>query len=312
MASASLKRLQVDPNSAKGNLGDFQHASRLFVDNDLRLAPKSKFNFHVVFSINPQTISDPQFLAKYRNEINMLVKKIELPKFSIQTETLNQYNRKKVVQVKSDFKPISLSFHDDNEGVTRQLWENYYRYYYADYQSAKTESNYNRSAMRNFDFVKTTYGFDNGSSTPFFSKIAIYHMAKHKWNSYTLINPVVTEWTHEHLDYSVGNQLSEHHLSIAYEAVSYNTGIVAPNSPHGFAVEHYDQTPSSIYDPADAIVSSRNIAVASETTNGDPRKILLKAQLDSISQYNKNKALSQTGKQGSTNTKTVATQRKLF
>lgn len=312
MASVSLKRLQVDPNSAKGNLGDFQHASRLFVDTDLRLAPKSKFNFHVVFSINPQTISDPKFLAKHRNEINMLVKKIDLPKFTITTEVLNQYNRKKVVQVRSDFKPIALSFHDDNEGVARQLWENYYNYYYADYTTAKTETNYNRSAMRNFDFVKSKYGLDNGSSTPFFSKIEIYHMAKHKWNSYTLINPVVTEWSHDTMDYSIGNQLSEHTLSISYEAVSYHTGIVEPNTPHGFAVEHYDKSPSSIYNPADAIVSLNTAALTTEISNLDVRKMMLQAKINSIKQYNKNKFLAQTGTTPNASTKTVATQRKLF
>jgi hypothetical protein len=176
----------------------------------------------------------------------MLVKKIDLPKFTLHTETLNQYNRKKIVQVRSELRPVTLSFHDDNEGVARKLWENYYNYYYADMQAAKTESNYSRNAMKNFDFVNTKYGFDNGSSIPFFSKITIYHMAKHKWNSYTLINPVVTEWSHDNLDYSVGGQLAEHNLNISYEAVAYGSGIVEPNTPHGFAVDHYDQTPSSI------------------------------------------------------------------
>ena len=35
----------------KGNLADFQHASRLYVDDGLRLAPKAKFTYHVNFEI---------------------------------------------------------------------------------------------------------------------------------------------------------------------------------------------------------------------------------------------------------------------
>ena len=36
----------------KGNLADFAHASRLYVDDSFRLAPKQKFLYHVVFNIN--------------------------------------------------------------------------------------------------------------------------------------------------------------------------------------------------------------------------------------------------------------------
>ena len=40
----------------KGNLGDFAHAARLYVDDSFRLAPKSKFLFHVVFNINQNVL----------------------------------------------------------------------------------------------------------------------------------------------------------------------------------------------------------------------------------------------------------------
>ena len=44
----------------KGNLADFAHASRLYVDDSFRLAPKQKFLYHVVFNINSDAkITDP-------------------------------------------------------------------------------------------------------------------------------------------------------------------------------------------------------------------------------------------------------------
>jgi hypothetical protein len=52
MSSKSLKNFVADFTNPKGNLGDFQHAARLFVDDNLRLAPKTKFNFYVVFTID--------------------------------------------------------------------------------------------------------------------------------------------------------------------------------------------------------------------------------------------------------------------
>jgi hypothetical protein len=77
----------------KGNLADFQHASRLFVDDTFRLAPKNKFLYYVVFNISPDALTDVSFQDRHRLELNYLVKNAELPKYSIKTETLNQYNR---------------------------------------------------------------------------------------------------------------------------------------------------------------------------------------------------------------------------
>ena len=40
--------------SPKGNLADYQHGARLFVDDSHRLTPKVKFLYHVTFNINAQ------------------------------------------------------------------------------------------------------------------------------------------------------------------------------------------------------------------------------------------------------------------
>lgn len=247
MASKALRQFVSGTTNPKGNLGNFQHGSRLFVDNDLELAPKSKFNFHVVFSINPVAVRNMDFYFRRRNEVGMLVKSVELPKFSIATETLNQYNRKKVVQTKVDYTPVNIRFHDDNLGVTRQLWENYFSYYYADPTAAKIPGAYNRIAMANGSYIRSPYGFDNNSTIQFFDKITIYQMGKRRWTSYTLVNPMITAWNHDSLDYS-SNQPGEQSMTVAYEAVSYDTGqVIAGVSPPGFGgPEHYDVTPSPI------------------------------------------------------------------
>lgn len=247
MTSKAIGQFISGATNPKGNLGDFQHASRLFVDTDMRLAPKSRFNFHVVFSINTNALKDIGYAFKHRYEVGMLVKTVELPKFSIATETLNQYNRKKVVQTKIDYTPVSIKFHDDNLGVTRQLWENYYSYYYADPTAAKMSGSYNRIAMANGNFIRTPYGFDNGSTIPFFDRITVYQMGKKKWNSYALINPMITAWNHDTLDYGTGTVSAEQSMTVAYESVVYANGIVAQGSPPGFGgPEHYDTMPSPI------------------------------------------------------------------
>jgi hypothetical protein len=245
MASKALRQFIAGATNPKGNVGDFQHAARLFVDSDLRLTPKVKFLYHVSFDINPNALKNFSLKFQHQNEINMLVKAAELPKFNLQTETLNQYNRKKVVNVKIDYQPVTIRMHDDNLGVVGQLWQNYYGYYYGDQAAANIPGAYNRTAMLNSNFIRGRYGLDNNSSIPFFNNITIFQLAKRAWYSYKLINPLITSWTHDSLD-SSASQSSEQSMQIAYESVAYDTGYVSQGSPPGFAMEHYDKTPSSI------------------------------------------------------------------
>lgn len=239
MASKGNKYFGSSPGSP--NLRDFQHASRLFVDGDQRLAPKVKYLYHVVFAINSSALPNLNFKFQHSNEINMLVKTADLPRFQVQTETLNQYNRKRNVPVKIDYQPVTIKFHDDNHGVTRQLWENYYSYYYADPETAKKQGTYNKWPIT----PTSPYGLDNASYTPFFDYITIYQMSKRKWNSYKLINPVIQQWNHDNLDHSQ-SQIMEQTMTILYESVVYANGAVSSGNPPGFAVEHYDRSPSPI------------------------------------------------------------------
>lgn len=226
------------------NLRDAQHASRLFRDDNFRLAPKHKFLFHVAFSINEAALKTIDLKEKHKNEINMLVKTVDLPKFTISTEMANQYNRKKVIQYQHKPDNINIKFHDDNMGLINQLWQNYYGYYYADSNSAKTAGAYNRTATRSSDFITTPYGLDNRSTIPFFNYITIYQMARHEYVSYTLKNPLITSWGHGTGSYADVQSPNEKSMTIAYEAVSYGSGAVEPGTPEGFALEHYDLTPS--------------------------------------------------------------------
>lgn len=229
---------------------DQQHASRLFIDDNFRLAPKFKFLFHVVFSINRDTLIDTTLVDRHRNEINMLVKAIDLPRFDIRTDVLNQYNRKKVVQYHHEYKPITVTFHDDNMGLINHMWQNYYAYYYADSISANVPGAYARNSTKNSNYIKTSYGLDTGSKAPFFNYIKIFQMARHEYTAYTLYNPLITDWNHNKLEYATHQALHDFTMMLQYESVSYSTGIVSAGNPEGFGTEHYDQTPSPIHGPA--------------------------------------------------------------
>jgi len=226
-------------------LRDWQHAARLFTDDQFRLAPKSKFTFHVAFNLNKKALIDKELSTIHNNEINMLVKSASLPTYTVVTEILNQYNRKKVIQYTHKFEEIEIVFNDDNMNLINTLWQNYYKYYYADSKSADINGAYNKTAMKNYDYINTTYGLDNGSNNPFFNYITIYQMARHEYISYKLINPIITSFNHNKLSYSDTNP-HDFNMKIAYESVAYGNGLVNSGDIEGFGTEHYDLSPSPL------------------------------------------------------------------
>ena len=233
-----------------GNLKDYQHAARLFNDDGFRLAPKSKFLFYTVFELSPSALKVmPQLDQRHKQEINMLVKAIDLPKFQITTVTKNMYNRKKNLQTAIEYDPINITFHDDNLGLTSTLMEAYFRYYYRDgnYRTEGTappyapRNTYGTPASQNY-----RYGLDNDHTEPFFKKITIYQMARHEYIAYTLVNPLVTGLTHDQMDASAGGEVTQNQLTVAYETVFYSRGPVGADNPAGFGTAHYDTTPSPL------------------------------------------------------------------
>lgn len=217
-------------NNAGGRgLGDFKHAARTFVDGDFALAPRLKFQYHVQFSGKGLS-----------SDLNLLVKSTDLPKFQITNETVNQYNRKRVIQTGITYQPIIIKFHDDNSNVVRGLWESYYKYYFSDSKAASNNL-YQKSQWAPMSF----YGLENEPVKPFLNFIKIHTFAKREWAGYKLINPIIVGWSHDTMTYSA-SEGAEHTMTIAYEAVVYDSGHASAGNPPGFGTAHYDVTPSPI------------------------------------------------------------------
>lgn len=241
----------------KGTVADWQHASRLYVDGNLKLAPKQKFLYHVYFKMDPivRTIL-PQLTDKHNLEIGMLVKSADLPKFTANVETRNKYNRKKNIQTAIQYEPIQITFHDDNYGVTTALLEAYYRYYYADGGYGRVPGAYNKAGAGDNTYKGSganqfKYGLDNNISVPFFQNIQISQLAKRTYTTYTLVNPVIVQWQHDTVDNSDAATPMQNTITVAYEAVHYSRGSVDARGdqqePVGFGNnEHYDKQPSPI------------------------------------------------------------------
>ena len=163
--------------SPKGNMADWQHASRLYITDSQKHAPKLSFSYHVTFYLTEQAKSIIKEVDQYKHEIGMLVKQADLPKFTATVETKNKYNRKKNVQTRLDYSPISITFHDDNYGATTAMMEAYYRYYYADGNHSINDGSYGnrRTGDTLYDGPGTNtfkLGMDNNTQhVPFFDRL---------------------------------------------------------------------------------------------------------------------------------------------
>lgn len=270
------------------NLRDYTHASRTFRTNAYELKPRYKFLFHVSFTLNVEEIPALKgvFDLNQINAMSLSVKTVDLPKFSIQNETLNQYNRKRVVQTRIDYDPITITLHDDAGDNIRRLWYYYYTYYYKDAAQQYLSPNNTNGSMgalatrqagfgynardiyndnrvgqiNDWGYVGETWTdgltsqFNSGGKPPFFRDIRIYGMDQHKYAQYILINPLITNWSHDQYDYAQGNGMMQNSMTVKYETVKYMNGAIGRERPdinvQGFAdPAHYDTRLSPIARP---------------------------------------------------------------
>lgn len=234
---------------------DYSHASRLYVDDFYRLAPKQGFMYYVTFDIatnNDQVTQD--FLVKNGREVGLLVKNTDLPKFRISTETVNQYNRKTQIQTKVEYQPVVITFHDDHNNTTNSLWKAYFNYYYRDGRNISgltTPPNFGDTKYKPSPASKeligdtTDYGLNAGQTGPFFRSIEIFQLNRKQFTGYKLINPLISDWSHDKMDQTT-NKLLENRMTVVYETVIYATGQIKIGEPGGFAEIHYDSVPGPL------------------------------------------------------------------
>jgi hypothetical protein len=267
-------------------LRDFNHASKTFIPNSYQYAPKLKFLFHVYFEINQDAYAVGLPLGA---NFGLAVKSIKLPTYTFETHQLNQYNRKRIVQTKIKYDTIDIVFHDDNGNIIRNMWYNYYTYYYKDAsipvasvsgRQARDTGNGSSNSPGNTDYNtrnlysqsitgNTDWGYigeasnspatniqaGNGQTKiPFFKNITIFGFNQHNYAAYTLINPIITRFAHDTYNYAEATGTMENTMTLDYETVKYFQGAIDGKQPSnivaGFGLDaNYDRRPSPITIP---------------------------------------------------------------
>lgn len=269
-------------------LKDYSHASKTFTTNGFGNAPKFKYLFHVYFDINTNFISDSQRFFPETTNHGLMVKSIDLPKFTIPLTEMNQYNRKRYIQTKINYDPVRIVFHDDNLNQIRNLWIAYYSYYFNDPSKPNNlNSGINQRTLpevastalnkRNIyspllpgdelgwgylgETGHTSAGATTGSiKYSFFKSIKIFGFNQHNFALYQLINPMIESFSHDNYNYSEGSGTMENSMSLKYESVKYFEGAMNGQNP-GQVVDRFGE--SGVYDkdlsPIARNGSNRNI-----------------------------------------------------
>jgi len=237
---------------------DYQHASRLYTDDNFRLMPKQKFLFHVVFNTD-ETLFYGGFTANESNELNMLVKQCDLPKYNMSMEEKIQYNKKMYNPTRIAYEPVNITFHDDHADTVNAFWKKYYEYNIADAVGFNTDLQISKTKDDAYlfgDARKTTkFGLDTPKkrTKPYLRGVEIFVLHKQRFTSMTLVNPVIGSFSHDNLDQADGQGIMNNTMQILYEAVIYKAGKINkglsspnPNSVPGFATIHYDKSPSPL------------------------------------------------------------------
>jgi hypothetical protein len=236
--------------NSQDTLKSWQHASKIFVDGNFIRSPKYAFMFYVQFDFD----EGPNGLltnAKSAIQMGALAKSAQLPKFTIDTQTVNAYNRPNIIQKKLKYDPVSLKFHDDSSDIIREFWYDYMSFYYrdSDYVLGQYLTS-NKSFPRNKDGwgYNPRPGFDQQSGTESYNPlraIRIFSFSQGRFSEYVLINPIITSFRHgEHSN--EGSNLLEHEMVVAYETVKYFKGAVTQDNFSDSFLLLYDNAQSPL------------------------------------------------------------------
>jgi hypothetical protein len=213
---------ESDPNGLPLMLGDSSTAAVNFglTGGSFTSVPKNKFLFYVKF-FRPDTAGGPN----WGEGLGTMVKNIDRPRISFKTQTLNQYNRKRIVQTSHEFESLQLKFHDTVGEEVQRMFIEYYQYYYGD-------TKINGSGSSVYDVVRGEadrlgqWGFlpplSEQNNGYFFSHISVYQMYNGLYTQFDLINPKLTTYNPDDFDYSVGALTNEIQIAVDFEGIVYH------------------------------------------------------------------------------------------
>lgn len=227
-------------NEYKFYMRDYKNAYHLRPDVN---PPRQRFQGYVNFIFNRSLLNslyDTKDNDSFRTTISSLVRVAELPGVNFKTETINSYNRKRIVQTGVEYTPVNMTVLDTvgNEWLSTIM--KYFSYYYMNPRNHTTlndstdivkrdltgatvsssfydlyDSGFGNTGRSRFDSNEA--GLNIGEIRNFFERIdyILYH--KNKGVQYSLINPYITSIKFDSINYADSNPI-DINLTLEYES----------------------------------------------------------------------------------------------
>lgn len=161
--------------------------------------------------------------------LSFAAKSIDRPKVNPKTEELNEYNKRRQVFTGYKLEQIRVQFYDSADGAAQNMWTRYARYYFGDFNAGSWQSysypdatapEFRDSTGKGFGFTAANGGASDEGAQFFFQRIELYHFYDNMVDRYDLINPRITAFEPDDLDYE-NSAVSLVNATFVYENLQY-------------------------------------------------------------------------------------------
>jgi hypothetical protein len=194
--------------------------------------PRFKNQFFVGFAYSDLTNSPANL--KENIELTYKVRTIDAPRFEIDTETLNQYNKSRILPMKINYQPINIIFWDDRSNLIKDFWDKNYKFYFKD-SSGKSDLNYVQTVSDKI--VDSKLGVAGGTEPAYdhfgynmankferknlYAYLSLYLTAGGNFFRTDIVNPFLQSMQNDNFSQESSGELAQITTTWGYEAIVY-------------------------------------------------------------------------------------------
>jgi len=192
-----------------------------FPSNFITNSGKFKNIFMVKFNVNTTIAGIEREVVE---NLSFVVKSIDKPKYSMDVQTLNQYNKKRLIYQQIEYQATTLHFYDTYKSDAAIFLKEYLNYYFADF-SKTSVSDWNDDIIKpEFNNGDKGWGFTPKDDQYFINSIEVFQIyGKRTYDKYTYVHPKIQSLDFDTNDFSV-NDISEITMGFMSEGVIVENG----------------------------------------------------------------------------------------
>ena len=196
----------------------------------------------MVFNLYPLVDDDHlspkySFIRTVKDRLHFLCHTAEGPKFQIQQDVMNQYNRKRIINRKIDYDPMSVRMYDTVDGLGLKFAKMLYEFEFqnarlytpsghpADGPGGPNRDNFQESVLTNETQFKRTHNFgmrsQNMHNHRLVKSIDLYQLQGKLYNRAKIIHPRLTRMDMDQFDYA-SSAVTNISLSFQYENLLFD------------------------------------------------------------------------------------------